>query len=116
MIRVMVARWYHPLARLPIPVSGVSTDTADRLGGALGVLAYHLGIRRRVVRQTMRLGLPGWPGPRRRDEARRSYATMGANFLQLFAAASKPERALDGLVPANRDGNAGADRHRAGSG
>jgi len=69
-----------PLIRL---LFGVGVDTADRAGAALGVLVFHLGLRRKVVSANIALTL-GVRGVTRRDIARRSYATMGANFLSIW--------------------------------
>lgn len=63
----------------------LAVDTADRAGAALGLLAFHLGIRRRVVRSNLRRAL-GLSAMARRRVARQAYATMGANFLALAAA------------------------------
>jgi KDO2-lipid IV(A) lauroyltransferase len=60
----------------------LSGDTAGRLGACLGLLAGALGIRRRVVDGNLaRFGLRG---PARRAVRRRSYATIGANFIELW--------------------------------
>ena len=69
-----------PLLRL---LNRLAADTACRVGAALGLLAWHLGVRRRRAQRnlTETLGLRGW---RRRQVLRRSYATMGAAFLELF--------------------------------
>lgn len=69
-----------PLIRL---LASVGADTADRAGGSLGVLAFHLGLRRPVVSANLALTL-GLRGSKRRDIARRSYATMGANFFSIW--------------------------------
>jgi len=69
-----------PLIRLLL---GVGADTADRAGAALGVLVFYFGLRRTVVSANIALTL-GLRGATRRDIARRSYATMGANFLSLW--------------------------------
>ncbi len=76
-------------------------DTAGRVGGGLGVLAFYLGIRRRVASGVFRdAGLPHHP-TRRRDLIRRSYATMGANFLELWTVGGPdgPERHIRTLAP-----------------
>jgi Kdo2-lipid IVA lauroyltransferase/acyltransferase len=66
-------------------LSSLSSPTATRLGAWLGVLAFHLGIRRQLVRETLSLTL-GLQGPLRARVARRAYATMGANFLEIWTA------------------------------
>src|SRR5476651_1084555 len=85
---------------LVVPVlsalGGLAADTACRLGAALGVLAFHLGVRRGVVRDGLARAL-GLGGPRRRAVARRSYATMGANFVELWTigrGAGSPEEGV----------------------
>lgn len=64
-------------------LSGLAVDTASRLGGMLGTLVFHLGVRRRVashmIARTLRLR-----GIHRRDVVRRSYASMGASFTELW--------------------------------
>jgi KDO2-lipid IV(A) lauroyltransferase len=64
---------------------GLASDTACRLGGSLGVLAWRLGVRRSLVNEylTMTLGLRG---PARAKVARQCYATMGATFVEVFTA------------------------------
>lgn len=69
-----------PLLRL---CNRLAADTASRLGGGLGVLAFHLGIRRRMAQRALTETL-GLRGPARRAVLRRSYATMGAAFVELF--------------------------------
>lgn len=61
----------------------LAVDTASRLGGSLGVLTFHLGVRRRVASGCIRTAL-GLTGTRRRDIVRRSYASMGASFTELW--------------------------------
>lgn len=63
----------------------LAADTACRLGGGLGVLAWRLGVRRRLVNDIMRQTL-GLSGPQRARITRRSYATMGANFVEIWTA------------------------------
>lgn len=63
----------------------LAADTACRVGGSLGVLAWRLGVRRRLVSRTMEQTL-GLRGALRARLARRSYATMGANFLEIWTA------------------------------
>ncbi len=62
----------------------LAADTACRVGGSLGVLVFHLGLRRRTAGQQLGL-MMGLKGTRRRDILRRAYATMGANFVELLA-------------------------------
>src|SRR5258708_4777447 len=90
---------------LVVPVlsalAGLAADTACRLGAALGVLAFHLGVRRRVARECIFRTL-GLRGPRRRAVTRRSYATMGANFIELWTigrGAGSPEEGVRFLNP-----------------
>jgi Kdo2-lipid IVA lauroyltransferase/acyltransferase len=66
-------------------MQSLSSPTATRLGAWLGVMAFHLGIRRRLVRETLGLTL-GVRGPERARLARRAYATMGANFIEIWTA------------------------------
>jgi Kdo2-lipid IVA lauroyltransferase/acyltransferase len=61
----------------------LAADTACRLGGTLGVLAWRLGIRRRLAARQMEDCL-GLRGPDRARILRRSYASMGAQFLQVW--------------------------------
>jgi KDO2-lipid IV(A) lauroyltransferase len=79
----------------------LAADTVSRVGGSLGILVFHLGIRRRVASRTMAEGLQatGW---RRRDLIRRSYASMGASFLELWAigGVDGPERHVRIINPA----------------
>jgi lauroyl/myristoyl acyltransferase len=58
-------------------------DTADRLGGWFGVLAFHLGVRRRHCARLVELTL-GMRGPQRARVLRQAYASMGANFLAVW--------------------------------
>lgn len=69
-----------PLLRL---LNRLAADTASRLGGGLGVLAMHLGVRRRSSQRILTETL-GLRGPARRKVLRRSYATIGATFFELF--------------------------------
>ena len=62
-------------------LSGLAVDTASRLGGMLGVLVFHLGVRRRVASDLVARTL-GLRGGRRRAVVRRSYASMGASFTE----------------------------------
>lgn len=64
-------------------LNGMAADTACRAGGALGVLAWRLGIRRRVVNEQLG-GILGLRGQARKRVSRRCYATMGATFLELW--------------------------------
>lgn len=63
-------------------------ETAERLGAWLGSLTFHLGFRRSVSAETLRLGLK-IHGPLRRSIALDSYRSMGANFLLLFSAGAR---------------------------
>ena len=89
---------------LVLPVLGMlgllAADTADRLGGWLGVLAFHAGLRRRQSAALMRLTL-GLRGPRRARLLRQAYASMGANFLNVWTigGVQGPERRLRMLAP-----------------
>ena len=60
-------------------------ETAERLGGALGILAYYLGVRRKVVADQMRICLPHLSVRQRRMAAKRCYASIGANAFSIFA-------------------------------
>lgn len=92
----------HRLFTLPLLhlISGIAADSADRAGAALGVLCFHLGLRRRVVSANLARAL-GLSGPRRRAIARRSYATMGANFLNVwtFGHPAGPEAGVEWMAP-----------------
>jgi KDO2-lipid IV(A) lauroyltransferase len=77
----MLTRWIIlPLLRA---LSHLAVDTASRLGGMLGLLVFHLGFRRGVASRSVRLTL-GLRGVQRRDVVRRSYASMGASFTELW--------------------------------
>jgi KDO2-lipid IV(A) lauroyltransferase len=69
-----------PLLRL---LKRLAADTASRVGGSLGIATFHLGVRRRVSSDCVRIAL-GMTGTRRRAVVRRSYASMGASFLELW--------------------------------
>src|ERR1043165_7347154 len=92
--RWVVLPWLRALA-------GLAVDTASGLGGMLGVLVFHLGVRRRVasdlVGRTLRLR-----GRHRRAVVRRSYASMGASFTELWTSGGVDggERRLVGGNPA----------------
>lgn len=77
----MLTRWIMlPLLRA---LSWLAVDTASRLGGMLGVLVFHLGMRRGVASNCVHRTL-GLRGIQRRDVVRRSYASMGASFTELW--------------------------------
>ena len=77
----MLTRWIMlPLLRA---LSWLAVDTASRLGGMLGVLVFHLGLRRGVASHCIHRTL-GLRGIQRRDVVRRSYASMGASFTELW--------------------------------
>lgn len=61
----------------------LAADTACRLGGTLGVLAWRLGIRRRMAARQVEACL-GLRGPQRARLLRASYASIGAQFLQVW--------------------------------
>jgi len=86
-----------PLLRL---IAGIGADTADRAGAALGVLMFQLGLRRRVVAANITRALK-LTGAQRRAVARRSYATMGANFLNIwtFGSPAGPEAGIRWFNP-----------------
>ena len=63
----------------------LSSPTATRLGAWLGIIAFHLGIRRQLVRESLGLTL-GLRGPQRARIAKQAYATMGANFIEFWTA------------------------------
>lgn len=75
-------------------------DTADRVGGSLGVLAWHLGVRRAHCTRLL-AGCLGLRGPARARVLRRAYATMGANFLAVWTIGGPdgPERHIRALAP-----------------
>ena len=72
-------------AMLVAVLQSLTSPTATRLGAWLGVVAFHFGIRRHLVREILGLTL-GLRGPERRRIARQSYATMGANFIEIWTA------------------------------
>ena len=78
----------------------LAADTACRLGGTLGVLAWRLGLRRRVVNEQLSACL-GLRGEARAQVARRCYASMGANFLQVWTTGGPdgPERHAEAAFP-----------------
>ncbi len=61
----------------------LAVDTASRWGGSLGIATFHLGFRRGVASGCVHTAL-GLTGTRRRDVVRRSYASMGASFTELW--------------------------------
>lgn len=61
----------------------LAADTASRLGGSLGVAAFHLGVRRKVASGCVHTAL-GLTGGTRRAVVRSSYASMGASFVELW--------------------------------
>ncbi len=83
----------------------LAADTACRLGGGLGVLAWRIGVRRQLVNDTMRQTL-GLVGPQRARITRRSYATMGANFIEIWTAGG-----VDGLERHVSAANPGWAKH-----
>ena len=66
-------------------LQSLTSPTATRFGAWMGVIAFHLGIRRQLVRETLGLTLH-WSGPQRTRIARQAYATMGANFIEIWTA------------------------------
>jgi len=78
----------------------LAADTACRLGGSLGVLAWRLGLRRRVVNEQLTTCL-GLSGTARARVARQSYISIGANFLQVWTngGVDGPERHVEVLNP-----------------
>jgi len=91
-------RWMSSL--LAQVLNHLAADTACRLGGSLGILAWYLGIRRSVVSYYLQRCL-GLRGRARQRIARRSYATLGATFLELWTVGGPdgPERHLEILTP-----------------
>ncbi len=79
----------------------LAADTASRIGGGLGVLVFHIGIRRRVASACVATAL-GLRGQARRAVVRRSYASMGASFLEIWTVGGVDgmERHLRFLNPA----------------
>ncbi len=78
----------------------LAADTACRVGAGLGVLVFHLGVRRRVA--AAQLGAAtGLAGPARARVLRRSYASMGAQFLQVWTIGGPdgPERHVEVANP-----------------
>lgn len=92
----------HRLLTLPLLglLSQVAADSADRAGAGLGIFCFHLGLRRRVVSHNLARAL-GLTGSRRRAIARRSYATMGASFLNVwtFGHSGGPESRVKWFSP-----------------
>jgi len=89
------------LAPLLAAFARVGADAAGRAGAALGVLAFHLGVRRRVVSANLARAL-GLRGAERRAIARRSFASMGANFVEIWTFGhpdAGPERGIRRLNP-----------------
>lgn len=78
----------------------LAADTASRLGGSLGVAAFHLGVRRTVASRNVGIAL-GMTGSVRRDVVRTSYASMGASFVELWTVGGVDgiERHLRVLAP-----------------
>ncbi|MCS6970812.1 MAG: lysophospholipid acyltransferase family protein [Planctomycetota bacterium] len=93
-MRRWLTRWACALLRR------LAADTACRVGAALGVLAWRCGLRRRIVQRQLSACL-GVRGPERAALARRAYAHIGAQFLQVWTigGASGPERAVRVLNP-----------------
>jgi Kdo2-lipid IVA lauroyltransferase/acyltransferase len=81
-------------------LGALAADTGDRIGASLGLLAYHLGVRRRVVARNVALTLAPRPRERRRL-IRRAYLSMGANFVVVWSIgrARGPERCLADAAP-----------------
>lgn len=74
------------LVRLILPFfQRLAADTACRLGGSLGVLAWRMGVRRALVNATLERTL-GLRGSARARVSRRAYATIGANFVEIWTA------------------------------
>ncbi len=69
-----------PLLRL---LSLMAVDTASRVGGSLGLLTFYLGVRRKVASTCIRESI-GLRGSARRAVVRRSFASMGASFIELW--------------------------------
>lgn len=64
-------------------IGSLESDTACRLGGWLGGLAFHLGIRRRVASANLALAL-GLRGPARRRACLQSFRGLGASFVEVW--------------------------------
>jgi lauroyl/myristoyl acyltransferase len=62
----------------------LAADTASRVGGSLGLVVFHIGVRRRVASACVATAL-GLTGRTRRAVVKRSYASMGASFLELWS-------------------------------
>lgn len=80
-------------------LQSLSAETATRLGAWLGVLAWRLGIRRRMVNSYLGNTL-GISGPTRATYSRQAYATMGANFIEIWTAGG-PDGIERHALPAN---------------
>jgi Kdo2-lipid IVA lauroyltransferase/acyltransferase len=81
-------------------LQGLSAATASRLGAWLGVMVFHLGIRRRLASAVIGQSL-GIRGPARAQVLKRAYATMGANFIEIWTAGGVdgPENHVDLASP-----------------
>lgn len=64
-------------------LAGLAPDTASRMGASLGTLAFHIGIRRRVVRDNLWRSLR-LTGSHRRAVSRRCYQGLGATFIEVW--------------------------------
>lgn len=103
--RPVVRFWRSLLERwILLPLLGMlgqlAADTADRLGGWLGVIAFYVGVRRQPSAALMQRTL-GLRGPARARALRQAYASTGANFLNVWAigGVDGPERHLSQLAP-----------------
>ncbi len=61
----------------------LAPDTGCRLGAKIGLMAYHLGLRRRVVADNVTRAL-GVRGRVRKHIIRKSYLNLGAAFLEAW--------------------------------
>ncbi len=63
---------------------------ASRLGAALGVLGYALGIRRRVAETQVAFAFPDWSAEQVRRVVRASYANLGRTSMEAALMEGRP--------------------------
>lgn len=105
-----ILRWQHWIEWTAVRLVGALARGLPHrvrlgLGGALALLAYGVGVRRRVVMENLARAFPDWPPARRRRIARQAYRNLGRTFAELFALNALTPEALDRLV----DGVEGAE-------
>lgn len=87
-IRAKIPAMMHALIALFLRcLASLRFETAERLGAALGLLSYHLGVRRRVVAGQIKQCLPDLSPAERRRAIRACYCSIGANVFSIFATA-----------------------------